>query len=176
MHCTDFCPIKCSTMRMSLPLMLSATSKTTDYKEVNWVCKYRLLWQTSRLLIIHLMHCFGCNKPINLQYLWHSNTFYYLSLANNSNYWQEQLVFLKQERHGVIWVQHDFVLNQEWRKTWKWVDWKVNNGIMHLQQGCQTQFLEGRSPAEFSSNLAPTHKPCSFQLSLKDLISWIRCV
>ncbi len=42
-------------------------------------------------------------------------------------------------------------------------------------QGCQTQFLEGRSPAEFSSNPAPTHKPCSFQWSLKDLISWIRC-
>ncbi len=34
-------------------------------------------------------------------------------------------------------------------------------------QGCQTQFLEGCSPAEFSSNPAPTHK--SFQISLKDL-------
>ncbi len=38
-----------------------------------------------------------------------------------------------------------------------------------LEQGCQTQFLEDRSPA-------PTHKPCSFQISLNDLISWIRCV
>ncbi len=45
-----------------------------------------------------------------------------------------------------------------------------------LEQGCQTQFLEGRSPAEFSSNPAPTHKPSSFQISLKDVISWIRCV
>ncbi len=38
-----------------------------------------------------------------------------------------------------------------------------------LFQGCQTQFLEGRSPAEFYSNPAPPHKPCSFQMSLKDL-------
>ncbi len=45
-----------------------------------------------------------------------------------------------------------------------------------LHQGCQTQFLEGRSPAEFSSNPAPTHIPCSFQIVLNDLISWIRCV
>ncbi len=43
-------------------------------------------------------------------------------------------------------------------------------------QGCQTQFLEGCSPADFSPNPAPTHKPCRFQISLKDLISWIRCV
>ncbi len=45
-----------------------------------------------------------------------------------------------------------------------------------VRQGCQTQFLEGHSPAEFCSNPAPTHIPCSFQISLKDLISWIRCV
>ncbi len=45
-----------------------------------------------------------------------------------------------------------------------------------LEQGCQTQFLEGRSPAEFSSNPAPTHILCSFHLSMKDLISWIKCV
>ncbi len=31
-----------------------------------------------------------------------------------------------------------------------------------IAQGCQTQFLEGRSPAEFSSNPAPTHKPVIF--------------
>ncbi|KAL0154172.1 hypothetical protein M9458_050530, partial [Cirrhinus mrigala] len=42
-----------------------------------------------------------------------------------------------------------------------------------LRQGCQTQFLKGRSPAEFCSNLAPKHILCSFQLSLKELISWI---
>ncbi len=97
--------------------------------------------------------------------------------------------------------------------------------IIALMQGCQTQFLEGHSPAEFSSNPAPTHIPCSyiyitftfmhladafiqsdlfrlhifficmcvpwelnpqpfalltqcssFQISLNDLISWIRCV
>ncbi len=52
----------------------------------------------------------------------------------------------------------------------------VMDECVDLRQGCQTQFLEGRSPAEFSSNPAPTHKPCSIQLSLKDLISWIRCV
>ncbi len=46
----------------------------------------------------------------------------------------------------------------------------------HLNQGCQTQFLEGHSPTEFISNPAPTHIPCSFQLSLKDLISCVRCV
>ncbi len=34
---------------------------------------------------------------------------------------------------------------------------KVKKG---LEQGCQTQFLEGRSPAEFSFNPAPTHIPC----------------
>ncbi len=45
-----------------------------------------------------------------------------------------------------------------------------------LGQGCQTQFLEGHSPAEFSSNPAPTQIPCSFQISLNDLISWIRCL
>ncbi len=45
-----------------------------------------------------------------------------------------------------------------------------------VDQGCQTQLLESRSPAEFSSNPAPTHKPCSFQISLNDMISWIRCV
>uniref|UniRef100_A0A8C2KLG8 non-specific serine/threonine protein kinase n=1 Tax=Cyprinus carpio TaxID=7962 RepID=A0A8C2KLG8_CYPCA len=41
-----------------------------------------------------------------------------------------------------------------------------NTPVVHchtLGQGCQTQFLEGRSPADF-------------QISLKDLISWIRCV
>ncbi len=36
--------------------------------------------------------------------------------------------------------------------------------IKAIDQGCQTQFLEGRSPAEFSSNPAPTHIPCSFQI------------
>uniref|UniRef100_A0A9J8DCT6 Uncharacterized protein n=2 Tax=Cyprinus carpio TaxID=7962 RepID=A0A9J8DCT6_CYPCA len=41
----------------------------------------------------------------------------------------------------------------------------------NLQQGCQTQFLEGLSPAEFCSNPSPAHIPCSFQISLKDLIS-----
>ncbi len=46
--------------------------------------------------------------------------------------------------------------------------------LVTLKQGCQTQLLEGRSPAEFCSNPAPTHKPCSFLISLKDLISWIR--
>ncbi len=39
-----------------------------------------------------------------------------------------------------------------------------------------TQFLEGRSPAEFSSNPTPTHIPCTFQISLNHFISWIRCV
>ncbi len=69
--------------------------------------------------------------------------------------------------------------NQHW---WRWDrrrSWLVQHtsgGEDHLDQGCQTQFLEGRSPAEFCSNPAPTHKPCSFQISLKDLISWIRCV
>ncbi len=50
--------------------------------------------------------------------------------------------------------------------------------VLHdaIEQGCQTQFLEGRSPTEFSSNPAPTHKPWSFQISLNDMISWIRCV
>ncbi len=42
-----------------------------------------------------------------------------------------------------------------------------------LQIDVKTQFLEGRSPAEFSSNPAPTHIPCSFQISLNDVISWI---
>ncbi len=55
------------------------------------------------------------------------------------------------------------------------VDAPVASEIV-LEQGCQTQFLEGCSPAEFSSNPAPTHKPSSFQISLKDVISWIRCV
>uniref|UniRef100_A0A8C1IV43 Fatty acid amide hydrolase 2b n=1 Tax=Cyprinus carpio TaxID=7962 RepID=A0A8C1IV43_CYPCA len=31
------------------------------------------------------------------------------------------------------------------------------------KQGCQTQFLEDRGPAEFSSNPAPTHIPCNSQ-------------
>ncbi len=52
----------------------------------------------------------------------------------------------------------------------------VEPKMVLLRQGCQTQFLEGHSPAEFCSNPAPTHIPCSFQISLKDLISWIRCV
>ncbi len=41
--------------------------------------------------------------------------------------------------------------------------------MLALGQGCQTQFLEGPNPA-------PGHIPCSFQISLKDLISFIRCV
>ncbi len=48
--------------------------------------------------------------------------------------------------------------------------------VMVLEQGCQIHFLEGRSPAEFSSFPALTCKPCVFQISLKDLTNWIRCV
>ncbi len=47
---------------------------------------------------------------------------------------------------------------------------------LYILKGCQTQFLEGSSPAEFSFNPAPTHTPCSFQISLNVLISWIGCV
>ncbi len=35
-------------------------------------------------------------------------------------------------------------------------------GERAIRTGCQTQFQEGHSPAQFSSNPAPTHKPCSF--------------
>ncbi len=35
---------------------------------------------------------------------------------------------------------------------------------------------EDRSLAAEFRNPAPTHKPCRFQISLKDLISWVRCV
>ncbi len=38
-----------------------------------------------------------------------------------------------------------------------------------LDQGCQTQFLEGRSPAEFCSNPAPTHILCSFSIKTEGL-------
>ncbi len=48
--------------------------------------------------------------------------------------------------------------------------------VYRISQGCQTQFLEGRSPAEFSSKPAPTQIPCSYQINLNDLISWIRRV
>ncbi len=41
--------------------------------------------------------------------------------------------------------------------------------VDHLAVGNFKQVQEGRSPA-------PTHIPCSFQISLNDLISWIGCV
>ncbi len=40
----------------------------------------------------------------------------------------------------------------------------------------QTQFLEGRSPAQFSSNKLQITPAWKFLVILKSLISWIRCV
>ncbi len=37
-----------------------------------------------------------------------------------------------------------------------------------ISRVCQIQFQEGHSPKEFISNPAPTHTPCSFQISLND--------
>ncbi|KAK2905343.1 hypothetical protein Q8A67_007142 [Cirrhinus molitorella] len=44
-----------------------------------------------------------------------------------------------------------------------------------LAQRSQTQFLEGRSSAEFSSNQLQLTPAWKFLVNLKSLISWIRC-
>ncbi len=58
-----------------------------------------------------------------------------------------------------------------WAKPIAFNENYFSNHLVHLKQGCQTPFLEGHSPAEFSSNPAPTHKPCSFEISLKDFLA-----
>ncbi len=55
-------------------------------------------------------------------------------------------------------------------------DYAVSDGF---RAGVSNSFpggLQPCSPAEFSSFPALTFKPCVFQISLKDLTNWIRCV
>ncbi len=61
---------------------------------------------------------------------------------------------------------------------------EINRTIASEWRSCFISFIQaeifsiwpGRADASFSSNPAPTHITCSFQISLNDLISWIRCV
>ncbi len=119
---------------------------------------YALLQSLDFVLgVYYMLSCLVVRKSHNFSHNLHYYNTFLLSLAQTARFDEGP----PSEKQNVLWlVSCPSAL------------WLANS----LDQGCQTQFLEGHSPAEFSSNPAPTHIPCSFQISLNDLISWIRCV